>query len=219
MQSLTALVPVPTVTVAPPLKRTNNNAISKYTWTEEKVAKLHHFTGLGSASPSMREIAVELFGTEYARSAVAGKMFRLGLCKKITDIQRATQRSTPQRVKKSNYNHGPRFGPQPEEESTLVRVFRDIDIQDIMPSNTSFLCTLDQLKPSMCRAPIGDPQSPDFRFCGDPDCMTPGPYCNFHYRMFYVTGTTQSGSVPERYRVGKSEPKFKVVDGKMTYDD
>jgi GcrA cell cycle regulator len=40
------------------------------------------------------------------------------------------------------------------------------------------------LGPNDCRWPIGEPRSPDFRFCGKPH--TPGrPYCDHHWEMAF----------------------------------
>lgn len=134
----------------------------------------------------MRRVAIELFGTELARSAVAGKMFRMGLCKKVTKVQRAAKRAAPQRQKSSKHNNPTRFGPQPE---ALARVYKEMEVQELMPPDTSFLCTLDDLAPDKCRCPIGDPATREFRFCGTPDARLPGPYCTFHSNIL-LTGTS-----------------------------
>lgn len=41
-----------------------------------------------------------------------------------------------------------------------------------------------------CSWPIGDPRSPDFKFCGDP--VSEGrPYCSEHCSMAYTTSTKE----------------------------
>ena len=40
-----------------------------------------------------------------------------------------------------------------------------------------------ELKRNNCRYPIGDPQTPDFHFCGAP--IVRGPYCARHYAVCY----------------------------------
>ena len=47
----------------------------------------------------------------------------------------------------------------------------------------SLRVTIVELKEAMCRWPLGDPTSPDFRYCGSP-AMT-GPYCAHHGGLAY----------------------------------
>ena len=44
--------------------------------------------------------------------------------------------------------------------------------------------TIMELKESMCRFPLGDPQTPEFRYCGGKSEIGI-PYCPFHTRMAY----------------------------------
>jgi GcrA cell cycle regulator len=39
------------------------------------------------------------------------------------------------------------------------------------------------LKEAMCRWPLGDPASSDFRYCGSPTHV--GPYCPYHGGLAY----------------------------------
>jgi GcrA cell cycle regulator len=41
------------------------------------------------------------------------------------------------------------------------------------------------LAPKACRWPYGDPEHPDFRFCGSP--VVAPPYCEHHHAMAYIT--------------------------------
>ena len=47
----------------------------------------------------------------------------------------------------------------------------------------SLRVTIIELKEAMCRWPLGDPSSPDFRYCGSPAAN--GPYCAYHARLAY----------------------------------
>jgi GcrA cell cycle regulator len=44
--------------------------------------------------------------------------------------------------------------------------------------------TIMELRESMCRWPLGDPTTPDFRFCGARS-ITGLPYCTYHARVAY----------------------------------
>lgn len=71
----------------------------------------------------------------------------------------------------------------PDERIEIVRVLAATDL----PADQSpFACTLAELNDETCRWPLGDPQSPDFRFCGaKPDGM---PYCRRHAHIAYNRG-------------------------------
>ncbi|MEK8125334.1 GcrA family cell cycle regulator [Methylocystis sp. IM4] len=45
--------------------------------------------------------------------------------------------------------------------------------------------TLMELRESMCRWPMGDPTTPEFRFCGAKSPIGAGPYCAHHSRVAY----------------------------------
>ena len=62
--------------------------------------------------------------------------------------------------------------PEPTEEDVVIPM--------------SEMVTIMELKESMCRWPIGDPASADFRFCGAKKrCKPSGPYCAYHSRIAY----------------------------------
>jgi GcrA cell cycle regulator len=48
----------------------------------------------------------------------------------------------------------------------------------------SLRVTIVDLKESMCKWPLGDPTSSDFRYCGSPAHGT-GPYCQHHGKLAY----------------------------------
>ncbi len=50
----------------------------------------------------------------------------------------------------------------------------------------SEMVTIMELKESMCRWPMGDPSSGEFRFCGaKKGANQSGPYCSYHARIAY----------------------------------
>lgn len=176
-------------------------------WTVERVNKLIAFVSLGPACPSMRDIALDLFGTEKARSAVAGKMHRMGMCNRLSKEQRNARRGAhnrgttpgmrPPRGRKP-MNPADRAtalakGPRPKEKFVP---------QELLPPDIQFMCSLLELGPLssqepekvQCRAPFGDPGTAGFSYCGAPGATMPGPYCAFHNRLFYQTGTARRPS-------------------------
>ena len=47
----------------------------------------------------------------------------------------------------------------------------------------SLRVTIVELKEAMCRWPLGDPASSEFRYCGSPAAS--GPYCTYHGSLAY----------------------------------
>ena len=45
--------------------------------------------------------------------------------------------------------------------------------------------TIMELREAMCRFPLGDPTTPEFRFCGA-QASTGLPYCSHHAQIAYV---------------------------------
>lgn len=164
-------------------------------WTPIRVKMLMDFAAMGLDAPSMREQAVAIFGTENARNAIAGKMHRLGLCKKFTPEQRAAKRGTVEKANNQKRQQQQKPGVKSGPPMDFVP-FEPCPSEVLMPPDTSFLCTMDNLQPDMCRAPLGDPSSPEFRYCGCPG-KPPGPYCDFHYNFFYQPGTA-TGDIAAR---------------------
>lgn len=130
-------------------------------WTDERVALLKKLWGDGRTAA---EIARAL-GSGFTRNAVIGKAHRLKLSSRLSPISSSMPKSKPANTQR---HHVPRAKtPPPPPVKIDVKGIKLID-----------------LKERMCRWPLGDPQDPDFKFCG---CNTvPGlPYCADHARMAY----------------------------------
>ena len=62
----------------------------------------------------------------------------------------------------------------------------NLDIRKILDVTTAewgVEVTIVELKESMCRWPLGDPATAEFRYCGSPTAS--GPYCAYHGRLAY----------------------------------
>jgi len=152
-------------------------------WTDERVELLRK---LWSEGLSASRVAAEL-GPGITRNAVIGKIHRLGLAERAKTAAAPRPRAakpqqrpqTPQRVQ------GPAMmgnvalalapralaEPQPAAEEVVVPISERVTLMD--------------LRESMCRWPMGDPTSPDFRFCGARSPIGAGPYCAYHSRVAY----------------------------------
>ena len=155
-------------------------------WTDERVELLRQ---LWLDGRSASQISTQL-GHGVTRNAVIGKVHRLGLAGRA---KAPTSAASPPRVVAS-----PRMSPRPASSSarTAVRgatalalasepaldtrpVFQEEDVVIPMSLRVSII----DLKEAMCRWPLGDPTSADFRYCGSPAAN--GPYCAHHGKLAY----------------------------------
>ena len=151
-------------------------------WTDERVELLRK---LWSDGLSASQVAAEL-GPGITRNAVIGKIHRLGLAERAKTVNAQRPRvakapRSPQPRMNGAASHGnlalafaphalasPRHAP---EEEVVIPISERV--------------TLMELRESMCRWPMGDPTSAEFRFCGGKSSIGGGPYCAYHARVAY----------------------------------
>jgi GcrA cell cycle regulator len=155
-------------------------------WTDERVELLRQ---LWLDGKSASQISGQL-GHGVTRNAVIGKVHRLGLAGRA---KAPSSTASPPRAVSA-----PRMSPRPASSGvrTAVRgatalalavepaldtrpVFQEEDV--VVPM--SLRVTIIDLKEAMCRWPLGDPTSADFRYCGSPAAS--GPYCAHHGKLAY----------------------------------
>ena len=159
-------------------------------WTEERVELLRK---LWLEGLSASRIAAELAGG-VTRNAVIGKVHRLGMSGRVkapVAVAAGARRSTKPSADPSRQplqrptampmrgnlaialQSRPASAPQPYRSSgdNVVPMAENVTIMD--------------LRESMCRWPVGDPSSSEFRYCGGKAPIGDGPYCAFHSRMAY----------------------------------
>ena len=158
-------------------------------WTDEIVEQLkQHWIDGKSAS----QIA-GLLGNGVTRNAVIGKVHRLGLAGRAKTPSTSVPR--PRRLAPPPVHRvaGPRlsspaprimrgataFALAPEALSELERQEEFESV--VLPM--SLRVTIIELKESMCRWPLGDPATSEFRYCGSPAAS--GPYCTYHGGLAY----------------------------------
>ncbi|AWN38281.1 GcrA family cell cycle regulator [Methylobacterium radiodurans] len=161
-------------------------------WTDERVALLRR---LWEDGQSASKIAAQLGGV--TRNAVIGKVHRLGLAGRakpgeeaqsvsraarapapVAEIETAiavVEAEAPEPVAIVAHRPAPAFPPPPSPAApTALAVSQRVTIMD--------------LRDSMCRWPLGDPTTPDFRFCGARS-ITGLPYCTHHAEIAYQPAT------------------------------
>jgi GcrA cell cycle regulator len=157
-------------------------------WTDEIVEQLkQHWIDGKSAS----QIA-SLLGNGVTRNAVIGKVHRLGLAGRAKAPSMTVPRPRRMAPPPAHRVAGPRLG------SPAPRIMRGATALALAPQALSELeepefesvvvpmslrVTIVELKESMCRWPLGDPATAEFRYCGSPAAS--GPYCAYHGGLAY----------------------------------
>lgn len=162
-------------------------------WTDERVETLRKlWLGGGSASEIVNELNCGI-----TRNAVIGKVHRLGLSGR-TKAPRQLAPKPPKPARPAAPTRPPlpavpplhAFNEHPAEARKGENDIGDQERAAIAqradaPAPASQNVTIMELRESMCRWPLGDPASPDFRYCGDAAPIGEGPYCKFHARVAY----------------------------------
>lgn len=159
-------------------------------WTDERVELLKK---LWSDGLSASQIAAELGSV--TRNAVIGKVHRLGLSgrAKSAAAPAAPRNAAPRKAPPRTPSHpmaapaptrgatalAPEFEAEPEAE---VQAAPQVSEEVVIPFSERV--TIMDLREYMCRWPMGDPTTAEFRFCGARS-QTGLPYCTHHARIAY----------------------------------
>jgi GcrA cell cycle regulator len=155
------------------------------TWADERVDLL---AKLWNEGLSASQIAAELGGS-VTRNAVIGKVHRLGLSGRAKAQATATPR-TRKPIRPADLTAADEPPVQGDTLSvaaaeTQPEVSADeADLQNDVVVPLSERVTIMELRESMCRWPLGDPTTTEFRFCGA-SAIAGLPYCNHHARVAY----------------------------------
>lgn len=151
-------------------------------WTDERVALLRR---LWEDGQSASKIAAQLGGV--TRNAVIGKVHRLGLAGRVKVAEDASSAAKPVEAEKAV-----EAAPTPEPVIAVAHrpapefppvVARQTAVEPVSIPVSQRVTIMD-LRESMCRWPLGDPTTPEFRFCGARS-ITGLPYCTHHAEIAY----------------------------------
>lgn len=157
-------------------------------WTEDRVDLLRK---LWLEGLSASRIAAELAGG-VTRNAVIGKVHRLGMSGRVKAPVPAS--ATPRRGGKPTEDVSRQtLRPATPVRGQLAKAIQDQPVEAPHPYRSgsdnvvafSENVTIMDLRESMCRWPVGDPSSAEFRYCGGRAPIGEGPYCTLHSRMAY----------------------------------
>lgn len=162
-------------------------------WTDERVELLKKLWGEGK---SASWIADEIGGV--SRNAVIGKVHRLGLSgrAKTPPPPRAQTPGRPKTLPSKPAGGGIPSGDGGGSRmivrgnTALALAERPVTMEVVAPRAEevvvpiSLRVTLVELREQMCRWPLGDPTTPEFRFCGARSPIGV-PYCTHHAQLAY----------------------------------
>ena len=160
-------------------------------WTEQQVQTLRKMWGNGY---SASDIAKDL-GGGVTRNAVIGKAHRLklsaaaGMSRNVPQPLSKTSGVAMAKIKKVNKKRVTLRGMPPVQQNRESAV--RIKPRKALPRAADVVKRTEGIPVTKagehhCRWPIGDPRSPDFRFCGC-DSLDGFPYCADHARVAYQT--------------------------------
>ena len=156
-------------------------------WTDERVDLLRR---LWEEGLSASQIASQLGGV--SRNAVIGKVHRLGLAGRVKPNGAGQVNGRKKTGAETEAEAALAAEPSMPEPPAVVshRPAPDFPLMPAKPASEPVALAMSQrvtimdLRESMCRWPMGDPTSPDFRFCGG-RAITSLPYCTQHAQIAY----------------------------------
>ncbi|MDD2325767.1 MAG: GcrA family cell cycle regulator [Alphaproteobacteria bacterium] len=168
-------------------------------WTEQQIETLKKMWGNGY---SANDIAKNL-GGGVTRNAVIGKAHRLKLSacaaasRACVDHPSKTVGVVVTKINKVSSKRRSMLRAMPPVQavdkpaSVATTIVRRPVLRPIETARRSEGIPVTKAGEHHCRWPIGDPRSPDFRFCG---CQTQEglPYCTHHARIAYQTISRRS---------------------------
>ena len=154
-------------------------------WTDDRVALLRR---LWEDGQSASKIAAQLGGV--TRNAVIGKVHRLGLAGRARGVEESPVAAVPPAKTIEIETAIAVVETQAPEPVAILSHRPAPDFPAAAPASSpsplavSQRVTIMDLRESMCRWPLGDPTTPEFRFCGGRS-ITGLPYCTHHAEIAY----------------------------------
>ncbi len=157
-------------------------------WTEDRVEIL---TKLWAEGLSASQIAKQLGGV--TRNAVIGKVHRLGLSGRAKPSNPA--RKTARKRSTAPRKRVPSISSKPRAPRPVVQKPPAPPPIEAKPMANGKYATILTIRDHMCKWPIGDPSTSEFRFCGRRTEDKDEPYCTAHSRVAYQPSRRRGGGV------------------------
>ena len=164
-------------------------------WPEADVARLRELASLGLSASQ-----IEAQMTGYSRSAVIGKIYRMGLpwgSARPREAKRPPQassaRPTPKRPPAANLGASGAMR-QAAADADVVPLYREVTAPEGQRKGVL------EIGPHDCRWPIGDPQEAGFHFCAQRQ-VDGLSFCEFHARRAYQPPQVRTVRGPMEWRL------------------
>ncbi len=156
-------------------------------WTDERVDMLKQLWLDGKSASQISSI----LGSGVTRNAVIGKVHRLGLAGRPKAPALNTASSRAPRVRTApRHASGGMVAARPRViGNTALALAHDfqLSVEEPVSENVvvpmSVKVTIVDLNEAMCKWPLGDPTTTEFRYCGAP--ANGAPYCVYHAKLAY----------------------------------
>lgn len=153
-------------------------------WTEDRVEVL---TKLWAEGLSASQIAKQLGGV--TRNAVIGKVHRLGLSGRAKPSRPSVRTAKPAKPK-VRVASVPRVPKAPAVAEVAPPPPPPVEAKPLPNGEYATILTI---RDHMCKWPIGDPSSSEFRFCGR-KIKAGEPYCEAHCSVAYQPSRRRGSS-------------------------
>ncbi len=153
-------------------------------WSAEQKDTIKAMWADGNSAAIIAETMGRNTSTDVSRCSILGIIHRAGLSN--GGVPRTTRRAHPaSRQKFMGYKPTPKpkSSPMAHREPTAPQ-----PVIEAPPISESRLLTLMELEFGMCKWPIGDPRTVEFRFCAA-DAQICRPYCASHGAMSFAPWT------------------------------
>ena len=143
------------------------------TWTDDRVATLSKLWAEGLSASQIAKILGEV-----TRNAVIGKVHRLGLSGRVKTSK--PSKRAPRRTAAKTRTTSPSVPRMPRRMITTPTPV-PLEAKKLPSGEFANIMTITD---HMCKWPLGDPSSSDFRFCGR-GADKGDPYCKAHSQVAY----------------------------------
>jgi len=180
------------------------------TWLHPHVEELKTLWARGDSCSAIAKHINRMFGTGYSRNAIIGKASRLHLPMRVGSIKDDGTKLRAIRARRSAWSRAQRRQERAKKGNPALRELLAANDGYVPPPEEIVIPiaerkTLQQLENGDCRWPIGDPQAPDFHFCGKTKIQGLS-YCEAHARRAY------SVSAPVKFIPFPVGPRKEKVD-------
>lgn len=147
------------------------------TWPLEATDAMVELWKSGASAAEVSRALRQRFGLSFSRSAVLGKVHRLGITRPSAQTPKAARVRPPAAVSAVYVRVAARYAAEQAARAAAAA--------KPAPETPRGAHTILSIKSGMCKWPIGDPKDADFSLCGE-SSFQGGVYCARHHVAAYA---------------------------------